>query len=189
MATLLTILINLGRNGWGRCLSSVAEGGLSSQYPPLLGMESQEGVDWGSPHPQHQLLPSPSYLPVPALLPRSGKCGRYGSGNDTESSTLRIRPHLVICLHGASFTGPEQREQEVSNSPSRGHNMGGGRMQGGSHRGSIQSTAPCPVPWTGAPSLGWGLHGSRCALVPVVTAVTAPDQRCWLYPSPVQTPG
>lgn len=145
------------------------QGGPSSQYPFLLGMEPQVGVDWRSPQPQHQLLPSPGSLPVPARLPPSGKRGHYGSGDNTESYTLRIRPHLVTCLHEASFTGPEQREQDISDSPCQGHDVGGGRTQGGSHQRVCTIESPMPRAPGHGPQLGRGLHWSQCALVPVVT--------------------
>lgn len=54
----------------GVCLSSVAEGGLSSQHPLLLGMEPQVGVGWGSPTPP-MLAPPFSWLSASPCTPPS----------------------------------------------------------------------------------------------------------------------
>lgn len=88
---------------------------------------------------------------------------------------------------------PASQDQSSGNKtsatpPARGTTWEVGGHRGEATRGSVQSRAPCPGPWTWAPARSGPPLVSMC-FSPCGHRVAAPGQRCWLYPSPVQDPG
>lgn len=76
------------------------------------------------------------------------------------------------------------REQNFSDSPFQGTWWGMERLREEATRGSLQSLAPCPEP--SDMCLGQGCPLVSEHLVPVISKVATPDQRC---PSICESPG